>query len=445
MTTSVRALTAMIILTMGIGPALARAATGTDSDSLRFRATFGLTQDPKVLSDDAFTATSVEKYGVPLTTDEEKDIDERFALRDQLDSLVAFVQGHADVLGGVWLDQTASLGHGTIVTVGITNQADDESLSQLASLVPDGTDVALAHVTYSLSQLLAASDSAIAMGVKHPEYGVLGARVETQNNRVVVRIGPESQGIPDIETGPIVFEVGERLRSVACNPAARCTFLPYRGGLQIIDKIGGTWYQCTPGFWAKQAGTTNFYMITSAHCDQAPYGDDAYRDANVATHLGLWNRDSIDGSGCSTTCKTETYRVLVDPARVPATGRNCVYESAGLTCRQITSSAIWANIVNGTPVCMAAVVSSVVCGTVTSTGSDQVFSAHHGNQWITFTKGINTNWPAVSGDSGSPLYAGSTAYGIVSAVAGGRTFSTSVQWALSDLGLSLCTTSTCPQ
>lgn len=64
MTSRFRALAAIVILASITGSPVARAAIGTDPNSLRFRALFGLTQDLKILDADVFTTTSVEEYGV---------------------------------------------------------------------------------------------------------------------------------------------------------------------------------------------------------------------------------------------------------------------------------------------------------------------------------------------------------------------------------------------
>lgn len=424
--------------------------TGPDflnANAQRFRESMGFSTDPALLATMSMTITSQQKYGVPLTRAEEADIDARITLQESLLPLVDFANAHDDVMGGVWLDQTATHGHGAMINVALTDRADQRLVAQAAALIPAGVAVAYPKVNRSLGELwnTFADVERTVSAPAHTAFELIGYHLDVPSNRIEVVVADGGQGEAAAQFGPsVLVNVGVPLRPTSCVPAARCTFLPYRGGLQILDPHP-QFYQCTSGYWAKQPQSGNFYIITAAHCDAAPASIDAYRN-DLTQHLGLWNADSISGIGCGSTCpaNTETYRVLIDSGLVPGSGRNCVYESAGLTCRTITTTAIWSNIVTGTVVCMAGVTSSVKCGHVTSIGSGVVPEDRYPAP-ANVSKGIYTDFVAGLGDSGGPEYSGSTAYGIIAAIGGGKTFASSVQWALTDLGLSLCTTSTCPQ
>jgi hypothetical protein len=123
--------------------ATVRAAGPLDANAQRFRESMGFATDPAVLSAQSMTQTSQQKYGVPLTGIEEADIDGRIVLQESLTPLVDFVNAHSDVLGGVWLDQTATGGRGAMVNITSINGADPNLLRKAAALVPAGTAIAL--------------------------------------------------------------------------------------------------------------------------------------------------------------------------------------------------------------------------------------------------------------------------------------------------------------
>ena len=423
-------------------PRMTLASVALDDSARAFRESFGLETDPSILNRESMSAASTDRFGVRVTEAEMADLDARIELQDALLPLVEFVNKNADVLGGVWLDQR-SVKHEAVVEIARTAYAPDATVAAAVALAPAGAIVAVTEVKNPLAVLWAT----VSKVIDAEDPAINGVELDIPDNRVVVRTATGGLPTSVTDTAAIVTaEAGMPATPVSCTPAARCTFLPYRGGLQILDP-NPAWWQCTSAYWGKQIATQTLFIITAAHCDHAPASTDAYRNG-ITTHLGSWNKDSVGGTGCTTTCNTDAFRVLVDASLVPATNRNCIYESAGLTCRTLTASAIWANIVAGTVVCAATVNSSVICGKVTSIGAATVdFTDTKYGRNITFTKGIWTDFLAQPGDSGSPEYAGSTAYGILSAIDGRahKTFATSIQWALTDLGLSLCTTSTCPQ
>ena len=130
--------------------------TGPDflnANAQRFRESMGLSTDPALLATMSMTITSQQKYGVPLTRAEEADIDARITLQESLLPLVDFANAHDDVMGGVWLDQTATHGHGAMINVALTDRADQRLVAQAAALIPAGVAVAYPKVNRSLGEL----------------------------------------------------------------------------------------------------------------------------------------------------------------------------------------------------------------------------------------------------------------------------------------------------
>lgn len=445
---AVSALLVASLVLAAAGQASANDGTGTGltADEIRFRQTFGF--PTTALDSTSFTGSSLVKFGARLTRSEEADLDSRLVRQTELGPLVDLVLGHADDFGGIWLDQSSSHGHGFIVNVGTVDRTPPSFLETAKGLVPEGVDVRAVTVTHSARALEDAFERTLARTNQLIDDGVLinGIGIDTPNNRIIVWVdrAPQRESLTSEEPA-VAIEMRERLRATACNPVERCTFLPYRGGLQILDP-NPAFRQCTSGYWTKSPLPTTYYIVTAAHCDYAPASVEAFRSGPPA-RLGEWGIDSISGAGCGATCpaNTETIRIRVDAALVPATDKNCLYENLATKCRRVGSVANWTNTVPGTAVCAVGVTSNRLCGVITRRGSG-VVPVDRYSKLINVAKGIYTNFVMDGGDSGGPVYtpqSPAVAHGITSAVGGGETFASSVQWTLSDLGVSLCVSTGC--
>jgi hypothetical protein len=116
-----------------------RAAVSVDPDAQRFRESMGFSTDPDTLAGYSMTATSVQKYGVPLTKAEEEDVDGRIAMQESLGPLVDFANQNSEAMGGIWLDQAVSHGHGATIALASTRETSQELLAQATALVPPGS------------------------------------------------------------------------------------------------------------------------------------------------------------------------------------------------------------------------------------------------------------------------------------------------------------------
>jgi hypothetical protein len=438
--------------------AVAATPAALDAHDRWFRDELGYPTDDSYIERMAVSPDSA-RYGAPLTESEVRDLDRRVAVQEGLDGMISEVNRNPDALSGIWLDQTRLGGNGVSIIVGVPRDrlvrdrlVDERLLARLSALAPSGAPVVAADTDYSLRHLRSAFDQVEARipDLIDDGYSIRTWRMDVRANRVVVSMSPAKASV-FADLGPAVIVVPEAiLDPVACNPADRCTYLPYRGGLQIIDRYNSSnWWQCTSGLWAKATSGGTFYMITAAHCQKAGSAGVAYRNTDVNTRLGTWSIDSIPGTNCGTTCpaNTETIRVTVDFNRVPATGRNLVYSSSTTKSYAITSFKGYALMTPGATVCGTGVVSSLDCGFIDSLGGGTITVDRYSKP-ITVSKGIYyQNLNVSAGDSGGPSYVGGVAYGITSSYwqDGSKvgSFASAVGYAALDLNVTICLNSTC--
>lgn len=415
-----------------------------------FRYLFGLPTATDALSASAASETAKAKWGVDLTAEEEADLDSRARLQEELGKVDELVASNSASLGGFWLDQRASHGHGFVVMVGFVGAVNKDLLTQLEDAAPADVIVKAAVVERSAKELQELADRALEVGAK--DSNVTGVSLATQDNSVLVRTLDGS--IPAALDQPgYVVEQGW-LTPVVCTSTIRCSLRPYRGGMEIQDEFrnpDGTknWYECTSAFTVKRSNGA-YSLLTAAHCQQD------YVDPNVWTYvssigtiqsLGEWGSDTVPPHSifCLTICDMDVETQLINNLVSLPTSKNIILYSGTDTAHAITSYRTWGSSWNGSSVCSVGVRSNVSCGLITSVGTGNI-PMRKENYTARINKGAYADLAGniVGGDSGGPVLNGGKAYGTMTAVTpNGIAFFSAVSPALSGLSVTLCTTSSC--
>lgn len=321
--------------------------------------------------------------------------------------------------GGVWIDPAAFA-----VNVAFTANAA-ANVAVLAASFPYPGELRSVTVARSYADLVALQDRLRA------DRGLLGAfggydlDVDLPANQAVVRFAR------------VTDEVRERLRSAygtavrpeaglsrpsACDPGA-CYPTMY-GGLDTLQGLG----ECTAGFTATIGSYR--YILSSGHC---------YKDTGTAgvTHGGTYYGDMT------------AWQVSgrVDAERVRRLGSGWRESSKffvwGEAPRNVTAYKLWASVVVGTYVGKT--------GRATQTTRGYVKSTTYAPYWVpNSSRFITADYCGSMGDSGAPVWSGTTAFGIHSAVLGGTCRGSnglnntgmygvfgSIEYALSALGVTL--------
>lgn len=433
------------------GSALGGSQPGSDGSTLteadlQFRSDFGLA----LVAPPEASPDGLARYGVILSDEETRDIDRRFENQERLNDLLTWAAANMALVGGVWLDQRALDGHGFQVVIQLTPAGATLEGAAL-SRVPDGIPARVEPVKRSGADLEANVERLIAARPVLAETGVslLSVYTDTRNNVVVAEVaGGGAAAVAALESiaPDVTVRAGAPLTPVTCVPAERCTYLPYRGGLQVLDSDLA--YQCTSGFWAKSGSL--LYMISASHCWRYSLNKNVYRYSS-ATHLGIWINDSVPGPGMS--CGPAICYANVEAAYFSPDGplipsvKNLIYKNSTDKSFQITGLKTYANIAVGNAICKAGVTTNYTCGTVTAKGHAFVpggTGPRYGNLDLDLAKAVWTSATTDDGDSGGPMFGGPIAYGFATAKDGNsKLVASSIGYALSDMGLTLCVTSSC--
>jgi len=138
----------------------------------RFREDFGLPADDPTLQ--AMASSPDSKYGVPLTRDEEREVDSRDALEEELDAIETYgTQTAQSTYAGLYLDQA----RGGLVVVGFTGDLETHG-EAIEAVFPYPSRLRLVQRDYSkqyldtvLAKIEADFDSLVADGVDIQSFG----------------------------------------------------------------------------------------------------------------------------------------------------------------------------------------------------------------------------------------------------------------------------------
>ena len=110
-------------------------------------------------------------------------------------------------MGGVWLDQTATHGHGAMINVALTDRADQRLVAQAAALIPAGVAVAYPKVNRSLGELwnTFADVERTVSAPAHTAFELIGYHLDVPSNRIEVVVADGGQGEAAAQFGPSVL------------------------------------------------------------------------------------------------------------------------------------------------------------------------------------------------------------------------------------------------
>jgi hypothetical protein len=438
-----------LVLTLG-GHALVSAAP-TSPAAAMFRDMFGLPAAREAFANSAISPTSKAKWSVELTAAEEADLDARAVLQEQLNDVAALADANRARLGGTWLDQRAGGGHGFVVMVAFVGSVDVGLMSAFGAAAPAGTARQSTIVTRSMSDLEALEDKAATAA--ETNLDITGVSLAPQENAVLVhtldgQLPAELAGIAGYKA------VLGGNQEIGCRTYFRCSLRPYRGGMEIQDKFtndNGTvgWEECTSAFTVKRSNGA-YALLTAAHCQMDYTQLDTTWTLNnsigTVEPVGNFGADTVPSNSlfCLTVCDMDSETQLINNVILPSSKNIIAYSSSEFS-RAITGYSSYSSSWVGRSICAVGISSDQGCGTITSVGSASInMRKEH------FTARINkggyaslTIWPK-GGDSGGPVLSGGIAYGTNTAVTGsGYLFFSALSPALSNLGVTLCTTSAC--
>jgi hypothetical protein len=352
---------------------------------LFFRAQFGLSTDPELVEDLESDNTARERgegFGVPLTADERKVLDTRFAAEGDIADLRTALQA-LDGYAGFYVDQA----RGEIVVLSTDDQSDAwrTATGRTIGAMP----VVVKHGEHSAKELRTINDQLVKDWMTDQvANGVTGVGIDERANRVRVTVERNTSGtalafLDPYGSAVALEEVPEPL-PMACNGRGDCKD-PLRAGLRIVNgTVGGS---CASGFLASSPAGGNTYMFTAGHCYHGSFGllDTGYGIGNVAT-------DSFfDGSYAD----AETIDITNSQES------NYIYKTSS-SVYTITGRQTPATDYVGQPVCVSSWYYGANCGSITYTTWNTFYLGKH------FIDQRRANYYAHSGDSGNAVWIGQT-------------------------------------
>lgn len=323
--------------------------------------------------------------------------------------------------GGVWIGDDDRIKVGTVQN-GTRAAAHMAAVHKAAAAHRLAADTDVVPVRHSLASLLAANDwlsDQVVRTNKTARWPMLPGYT-TAGNTVRLGLPPKSAGLSPGQRAVLgqawhrygallsVYTLTERPK-----PEADCGWvsdgftcdLPVRGGVLIGE------YGCTLGFLARSRTDSRLYGLTAGHClkDQAastitfsrakddsriPLGTRHNYVYGAAGDAGIINISDPKTREAAIACQCSWVTVLASPDNggVPGTSANERYK----ILRDGTST-------EGMRVCFTGKRSGTSCGRVLRLGVPSSTGV------LNLTE---ANYCHTNGDSGGPVYAGNTAYGI---------------------------------
>lgn len=360
------------------------------------RQSFGLNADIDYVQQLRNSSEDVgsERYGYPLTQDELKELETRFAFAGVAQQeLLPFVE-KLPAFGGAFFNHQAN---GDLVI--LLTELDSQVVSQINSMAPDGGNVTIELVQFTQVQLRDNLAKANELWTTANGPTVYATAVDTPANAIRVEVDEAMLAAAETlateisnKLGiPIFVWVGQPVQNVACTDRDHCTS-PMKAGISIRKgSISGN--RCTMGFHILVGSDTQF--LTAGHCG----------------FTSSWYHTGYGKLG--TPIKTQwanNGRDIMTVQVNDAQGSNKIYDGQPL----ITLTGVpWI----GMPVCASAAVSNaILCGSV----QDDYLTWSDGT--YTGIQGGDSSMTFIGGDSGSPIYGSAypldTAVGIVNGAAG---------------------------
>ena len=383
---AIKVLAAAILIFVAALPV--RAANDADvATALQFRKAFGLSTDRPAAEALEANPNADRYYSVALNAQERAEIDRRMTIQEKLSPLLAYGRRHADVFGGMHVDQAA----GGVVHLGFTAGVDAHRLAA-QKLLPPGAQLQVRQVDRTEAQLDQLVDQisrdtalASALGISVHDTGT-----NIPENTVDVFVEPYS---PDVAAaiqgrygGGVSVLPGSAPQLTACTTRGNCPGPPIMGG------VANDW-GCTVGFGVNMDGARRF--LTAGHCVYqvvSAYGWAGWEWFHQSTSLGLstdhsWFNYSAADAGAmgnvSTTIHSDRVLFTTQPSWY---GMSSVQGVGG----------DWV----GMAVCQSGQKSGFQCGTIQSTNRTPDYGGTH-MKWQRLA-----NYFIQVGDSGAPVING---------------------------------------
>lgn len=389
----------------------------------RFRRTFGLPDDHALVAaavDSGGTQTSRSRYGVPLLAAEETGMEQRLAVADAITHVDDYINAHADAAaayGGAYIAYTSVGAH---VHVNFTRDAVRHEVA-LKNLFPFPASISTHTVARTLAEVDALTerlrtdwDTLVADGIPVTSLAsrvrgnvvdvASSAPSEAQEQLLATRYGG---GARLVQGGEAEEDHGHLTRRTFPGP-------PWRGGIRIVN--AETNGRCTLGFAARRGALYRF--LTSAHC---------------GPKFSLWEHTTPAGSRIVGTMTGSTF---------PANARGQIRRDADAATIQVTRAQTRYRVINrtrgdswepqainrvarlrdgqvrdrsheGTFLCQSGQTAEERrCGHLTSRSVDKIARPDFCDCSVKLMRQMEANYERAGGDSGAPVYSGTTAWGI---------------------------------
>jgi hypothetical protein len=353
-------------------------------------------------------------------------------LQEASDEFVDYVMDRPAIFGGTYFDQSLGRLEATVLTTSSTPTRDVE---RVKALVPAGLSTRFVESKSSLQELLTAQAALV------DQRDTLGLRMawpdfKTGRLSLVLAPGSDAEALDRIVAIPVDVTFGDGLRLAACSGWNTCT--PYRGGIHI-------WYpafpiHCSWGYYGTRGAAAKF-IITAGHCGRRGFALKT-SPANV-TFTDLADRNQFDEVTASNS-DSMTARVLGSPNAVAPFNR--IIASSSDFSHTISAVKSNGSQVPGTAVCFFGIATHPAspCGTIEATGISATIVRDDGQDLLLVNQ-VQMSKVGAAGDSGGPVYQGSTAFGIVSAVNASNlhVVYSRIGNVSTDMAISVCVTSAC--
>jgi hypothetical protein len=362
----------------------------TVAEAVRFRSDFGLRSDKSwVVETLANDTLDSETWGVPLTPAELATMADRARIGESLEPMLLYGEAHPKTFGGLYIDNQDD---GTIVVL----VTDDQGASEWRERAPEGATVRLRRVDRTLAKLDSIHQSIVEEWSALDRQGVEIASIVTvvPDNTVEVRVIDYARARASDLTdrfGPGVRVVpGKPITSSAC-PDSNCAN-PLRAGI----KISGPHGNCTSGFHVRGYGG-NIKMLTAGHCNYgSPIG-------TGWSHSGFGSIGNFVESSYSQDSRADSGLIDIPNGQ----GSKLFFISIAQGNRSVTAVQNKTQEATGQIVCRSGFKSGYSCGTLQSVNVST-------RDTDTNIRLVHQRMASVSvqpGDSGAPIFYGTTAKG----------------------------------
>jgi hypothetical protein len=411
---------ALAVMLLALPTAAAQPTDHEIDEAMRFRSDFGLRAD-RVFVEDTLANVDLDRatWGVPLTKAELVEMSERARIGESAEPLMEYGRSRPGVFGGAYIDQPA----GGVVNVLVTDDADAPQWTQLA---PTGATVKVRTVARTEKELDTIHDRIMEDWRVIERHGVSLQYISTEIPDNVVEVGvkgltPAAKETLKADYGPGVRVVEDETFGPAACPDSNCAN-PLKAGLKIDIPAGGG--SCTSGFHTRGYGG-NIKMLTAGHCNEGLAIPSAQYEHPGFGDIGRFVETSITNT---------PYELKADAGLIniwDSQGSRKFFVSVAQGLRNVTAVQNKTQEIVGQVVCKSGFVGGYGCGYLETTSA--TYNAY-GHLFYKQRRASTSN--AKGGDSGGPVFYGTTAKGVVSAYgkSSGKVLYTHIKEAKNALG-----------